>query len=96
MQEKKDRKLAVLLAIDEFNHKRGYSPTVREIAKLVGVKSSSTVQKYLMDMEVWGMIERQRTLPRALVITDKGKEIIKAYEIVSGKSPGVKTVMSLA
>ncbi|SDL23344.1 LexA family protein [Natronincola ferrireducens] len=80
----KDKKMEILVSIKNYIEKRGYSPTVREIGKLVGLRSTSTVQGYLIEMEIWGIIERQRTLPRALRITEKGKEIIKAYEVVSG------------
>ncbi|MCC5912713.1 MAG: hypothetical protein JJT76_20035 [Clostridiaceae bacterium] len=82
MVKDKDRKLEVLLVIEEYIQKRGYSPTVREIGKLVGFKSTSTVQRHLVEMEIMGVIERQRSSPRALAITKKGREIIGAYEVI--------------
>ncbi|MCC5911659.1 MAG: hypothetical protein JJT76_14635 [Clostridiaceae bacterium] len=78
----RDRKLEVLLAIEGYIRKRGYSPTVREIGKLVGLRSTSTVQRHLVEMEIIGVIERQRSFPRTLAITKKGREIIEAYEVI--------------
>lgn len=83
--EDRDRKLEVLLAIEGYIKKRGYSPTVREIGKLAGFKSTLTVQRHLVEMEIMGVIERQRSSSRALAITKKGREIIEAYEVISAQ-----------
>ncbi|SET45864.1 LexA DNA binding domain-containing protein [Natronincola peptidivorans] len=80
MEKPKDKKMEILLSIRDYIEKRGYSPTVREIGKLVGYKSTSTVQGYLIEMEVWGMIERQRASPRVLKITEKGRRMMKAHD----------------
>ncbi|WP_132983720.1 hypothetical protein [Tissierella praeacuta] len=44
----------------------GYVPSVREIGKIVGLKSTSTAHTYLKSLELKGFIEREENLPRAL------------------------------
>src|SRR5690625_4797498 len=45
---------------------KGYPPSVREIAKAVGLASSSTVHAHLSRMEAKGFIRRDPTKPRAI------------------------------
>ena len=47
---------------------KGYPPSVREIGTAVGLKSSSTVHRYLSMLEENGMIRRDATKPRAIDI----------------------------
>ncbi|MCC5910914.1 MAG: hypothetical protein JJT76_10810 [Clostridiaceae bacterium] len=56
----RDRKLEVLLAIEGYIKKGGYSLTVREIEKLLGLRSTSTTQGHLVEMEIMGVIEKCR------------------------------------
>lgn len=52
--------------------KKGYPPSVREIGKEVGLKSSSTVHGYLNQLEAAGKIRRDPTKPRAIdILEDK-------------------------
>ena len=58
--------------IKEQLMKKGYPPSVREIGKEVGLKSSSTVHGYLNQLEAAGMIRRDPTKPRAIdLLEDK-------------------------
>ena len=50
---------------------KGYPPSVREIGKAVGLKSSSTVHGYLAKLEEAGLIKRDPTKPRAIDILDE-------------------------
>lgn len=50
---------------------KGYPPSVREIGKAVGLKSSSTVHGYLARLEEAGLIKRDPTKPRAIDILDE-------------------------
>ncbi|HLS35663.1 MAG TPA: transcriptional repressor LexA [Bacillota bacterium] len=50
---------------------KGYPPSVREIAKAVGLASSSTVHGHLSRMEAKGFIRRDPTKPRAIEILPK-------------------------
>lgn len=51
--------------------KKGYPPSVREIAVAVGLASSSTVHGHLERIETKGYIRRDPTKPRAIEILDK-------------------------
>ena len=58
--------------IKEQLMKKGYPPSVREIGKEVGLKSSSTVHGYRNQLEAAGMIRRDPTKPRAIdLLEDK-------------------------
>ncbi len=50
---------------------KGYPPSVREIAKAVGLASSSTVHGHLSRIESKGYIRRDPTKPRAIEILDE-------------------------
>ncbi|MEN8906103.1 MAG: transcriptional repressor LexA [Clostridiales bacterium] len=52
---------------NEVNEK-GYPPSVREICKAVGLKSTSTVHGYLVKLEKLGLIEKDPTKPRAIKV----------------------------
>src|SRR5699024_12592347 len=52
---------------DEVN-KKGYPPSVREIAEAVGLASSSTVHGHLSRIEKKGYIRRDPTKPRAIEV----------------------------
>lgn len=50
---------------------KGYPPSVREICKAVGFKSTSTVHGHLSSLEDRGYIRRDATKPRAIEVLDK-------------------------
>ncbi|MCX7842503.1 MAG: transcriptional repressor LexA [Clostridia bacterium] len=52
---------------------KGYPPSVREICKAVGFKSTSTVHAYLEKLEKDGLIHKDPTKPRALKVVNGGK-----------------------
>lgn len=52
----------------EFTKTNGYPPSVREICKAVSLKSTSTVHGHLKRLEKKGLIYRDPTKPRAIVI----------------------------
>ena len=49
----------------------GYPPSVREIGKAVGLKSTSTVHGYLGKLEELGLIKRDSSKPRAIDILNE-------------------------
>jgi len=49
---------------------RGFAPSVREIGKATGVKSTATIYKYLTRLEEMGLVRRDANKPRALEILD--------------------------
>lgn len=58
---------------------KGYPPSVREIGKAVGLKSSSTVHGYLAKLEEAGFIKRDPTKPRAIDILEEKPCGIRPY-----------------
>lgn len=69
---------------------KGYPPSVREIAKAVGLASSSTVHGHLERLEDKGFIRRDPTKPRAIEILniDNSDDVFKdiaRYTPVIGK-----------
>ena len=66
-----ERQQEIFQYIKEFLLEKGYPPSVREIGKAVGLKSSSTVHGYLEKLESNGLIKRDPTKPRAIDILDE-------------------------
>ena len=62
------RQSEILQYIKDFLVEKGYPPSVREIGSAVGLKSSSTVHRYLSMLEENGAIRRDATKPRAIDI----------------------------
>lgn len=60
---------------------KGYPPSVREIAKAVGLASSSTVHGHLSRLETKGYIRRDPTKPRAIEVLHKSDENIPKEEV---------------
>lgn len=62
------KQLTILNFLKEEIHTKGYPPSVREICKAVGLKSTSTVHGHLSRLEKKGYIRRDATKPRAIEI----------------------------
>jgi len=58
----------ILNFIERYTQEKGYPPTVREIGKAVGLKSSSTVHSHLKALEQDGYIFRDSLRTRAIRI----------------------------
>lgn len=65
------RQQEIFLFIKEALINNGYPPSVREIGKAVGLKSSSTVHGHLAKLEEYGLIKRDPTKPRAIDLLDE-------------------------
>jgi len=63
-----ERQQQILNAIASYINEKGYPPTVREIADMVGIKSSSTLHGHLQRLEKKGFIARERGKPRTITI----------------------------
>lgn len=84
------RQQMILDYIKDEVMQKGYPPSVREIAKAVGLASSSTVHGHLARIEDKGYIRRDPTKPRAIEILhlEEGNPIPKEealYAPVIGK-----------
>ncbi|BDR60648.1 transcriptional repressor LexA [Lactobacillus xylocopicola] len=78
-----NKQLEILRYIYDTVQKRGFPPTVREICEGVNLSSTSTVHGHLSRLERKGLIVKDATKPRALEITEEGKQAlgIKPTEI---------------
>ena len=70
MSDLNDKQLLIYKFLKDFTSQKGYPPTVREICKAVGLKSTSSVHGHLKQLENEGLIKRDPTKPRALEIVD--------------------------
>lgn len=68
----KPQHAAIKMAIIEYIQKHGYPPTVREIAKMTGYKSTSSVQGHLVRMFELGILETDEKLGTSRAIRVPG------------------------
>lgn len=66
-----NRQRQILDFIAQYIQKTGYSPTLQEIAKALGVSSLATVHEHLETMERKGVIKRMDGTVRGIEILDK-------------------------
>lgn len=66
-----ERQQQVLDYIKEMVEARGYPPSVREIGDAVGLSSPSSVHAQLNSLVAAGMIKKDPSKPRAIMITDQ-------------------------
>ena len=62
------RQQRILDVIADAVRDRGYPPTVREIGEAVGLTSSSSVHAQLANLERLGLLRKDPTKPRAMVL----------------------------
>ncbi len=62
------RQKSVLKFIGDYSFRNGFSPSVRDIAKAIGVSSTSTVHGYLEVLEKEGFIRRDSNKNRSIEI----------------------------
>ncbi|MGQ7351067.1 transcriptional repressor LexA [Quadrisphaera oryzae] len=67
------RQRAVLDTIRESVSSRGYPPSMREIGKVVGLHSPSSVAHQLVTLERKGYLRRDPNRPRAIEVVDAGR-----------------------
>ena len=86
----RDRGLASQSKILEFIKQeielKGYPPSVREICKAVGLKSTATVHGHLNELERQGFIRRDATKPRAMEVLDnpRGRTVPLVGKVTAG------------
>lgn len=68
MDELTPRQQEILNFITKEIKKKGYPPSIREIGKAVGLRSSSTVHAHLEKLQSLGYLRRDPTKPRALEV----------------------------
>lgn len=70
------RQKQILEAIDYHKEQKGYPPTAREITRMVGLASVSTVHVHLTVLRNKGAVEWAPGLPRTLRITSDGYDAL--------------------
>lgn len=92
-KELSSRQAMILKYIQKAIDDNGYPPSVREIGKAVGLKSSSTVHAHLVKLEKKGYIRRDPTKPRAIEIVDRNSAIVRVP--VVGRVAAGKPILAL-
>ncbi len=69
-----ERQQNVLEFLKAYLDENGYPPTVREIGRGIGVKSTSLISYYLNRLEEHGLITREASVSRAIRLTDEAAE----------------------
>ena len=75
MRPLKEREKKVLGELSRFIRERGYAPSQRELAKMVGVKSPNTIDYYLEKLESKGWLRCHKNRFRAVELAGSGTGI---------------------
>lgn len=78
-QKSLDKQQQILEFVNKQVKEKGYPPSVREICKAVGFKSTSTVHSYLQALEEQGLIVKDPSKTRALKVIDSKKQELEGY-----------------
>ena len=62
------RQTAVYEGIVHYQRIHGFAPSIRELCKISGLASTSSVYAHLKSLEEMGYIKRKEDSPRAIVI----------------------------
>lgn len=63
--------ISVLVFVHDFINENGFSPSVREISKAVGLKSTSTVQAHMDKLDALGYIVKEYGKPRNIRVNEE-------------------------
>jgi repressor LexA len=69
-----DREKAILDYMRSEISEKGYPPTVREICRAIGIRSTSTAHKDINDLVAKGFLIKDPAKPRALVLASRESE----------------------
>lgn len=78
-QKSFDKQQQILDFVNKQVQEKGYPPSVREICRAVGFKSTSTVHSYLSSLEEQGLIVKDPSKTRALKVIDKRSKELEGY-----------------
>ena len=70
-KELKYKQILILNCIENFTKENGYPPTIRELCKLSGIKSTSTVHDNIKKLTKEGYLVNDPTKPRTIMLTNK-------------------------
>jgi SOS-response transcriptional repressor LexA len=71
-----ERQLELLRVVHTYSIEQGYSPSRRDLAEKLGVKSIHTVQGLVDLLVEKGFLLRQPRISRSLSLTARGKELL--------------------
>ncbi|MDR1824973.1 MAG: transcriptional repressor LexA [Bifidobacteriaceae bacterium] len=81
------RQRAVLDCIMESLDRRGYPPSMREIAAVVNLKSPSSVKHQLLALESKGYLRRDPHMPRAMEVMDPDADVPQRLRFLQATGP---------
>jgi SOS-response transcriptional repressor LexA len=87
-------RLNVLIGMDEFINENGYSPSVRELSALLGIKSHSSVHFHLETLEREGYISRQTRRARSCRLTLKAEQALATLGLVRPPARSCDTALA--
>jgi repressor LexA len=67
--------MKIYIVIKSYIEENGYSPSIRELKNLTGVKSICTIAYHLKKLEKEGFIKKKYKASRGIVLTDKESEM---------------------
>ena len=87
--------LEVLAQIRTFTKARGYSPTMRNLMDMTGIRSTSTISYYLTKLEAMKLIRRDANISRGIVLIGEERAARgKSYvEIAKAKANGARAAL---
>ena len=86
------RQIEILRLINTEVRRRGFPPSVREIAQIVGLSSPSTVKHHLDTLERLGYLQKVPGLPRALEVSESGRTLLGEKDTKAASSQEIVTV----
>ena len=63
-----EKQKVIYNVIQEFLEINGYSPTIRELCKIVGLRSSATMYVHLKKMKAKGVLDYKERRSRTIVL----------------------------
>ena len=82
------RQRTILRFIHDWVHERGYSPSMREIGRAVGLTSTSSVEHQLSALETKGHLRREPGCPRTVEVRLPGVPPVSAKGPADAKTAG--------
>jgi repressor LexA len=71
--ERTARRKQIYRFINQFRERTGYSPSIRDVCKGLGIKSTSNVWYHYQLMERDGLLRREQGVSRSVVVVAQGR-----------------------
>lgn len=78
------RRDEILAFIIKDTAKNGYAPTIREISKAVGLKSSSTAHGHIQRLIRDGLLQMKTDSPRSITVVGEVSDSVKVIKTRNG------------